>query len=265
MWKNSPANSFIFIEPEFNYLDSLSPFQPVYANYYYFPIDTCLNTNQLSKLIKETKHLTQLIVSSQYKLKDTDSPIDELAKIDPNKLNPNTLVNYYNQNDIVKLALKRKYENCEIEADLAAMILPTKSNKDSNEKIINNITYSTFKAQLITKNNSHLLKAAPRTIPLTRRDRLKESNLRKYTYGKLQLNLFIKTLINVGLQFKIIEKNEDDVPTEYNEAKSKFCIEFDKSNRADIDLNQNLVNILCDNEDIRVKVKDSLLKCLSVL
>ena len=169
------------------------------------------------------------------------------------------------------------YENCEIESDLAAMIMPIKSK----EQTLNNIAYTAFKAQLITKNNSHLLKAAPRTIPLTRHDRLKESNLRKYTYGKLNLNLFLKNIVNFGLKFKFNEKTND---TDYdgddnddkltsnnidsasvNNNKTKFCMEFDSLNKVDIDLNQNQVNINCDNEDLRVKVKDSLLKCLNVL
>lgn len=278
MWKNSLANSFIFIEPEFNHLDALAPFQPVYANSYYFPIDTCLNTNQLHKLLKDTKHITQLIVSNQYKLNDPESnePImmvnDELAKIDHSKLSPNTVVNYYNQNDIVKLTLKRKYENCELESDLTAMIMPTKNvaSRDPNEKIIPNVSFSTFKAQLITKNNSHLLKPAPRTIPVTRRDRLRELNLRKYTHGKLNLNLFIKNLVNVGLTCKFNERTDETSGEQSNGTddaygKTKFTIDFDSTNRCDVDLNQNTCNIFCDNEDIRVKVKDSLLKCLNVL
>ncbi len=126
LWKNSPVNSFIFVEPEFYYLDSLAPYQPIYANFYYFPIDTCLNTTQVHKLIKEAKNVSQLVVSNQYKLNDHQVvvPNDECSKIDPSRLSPNTVLNYYVQNDIVKLVLKRKYENCDIDADLAAMIMP---------------------------------------------------------------------------------------------------------------------------------------------
>ena len=281
IWKNSPNNSFIFIDPDFNYLDALSPFQPVYANYYYFPIDTSLSANQFNKLIqKDSKHITQLILSQKYNIDEITSS-EEYAKIDQSKLNIlNTQIDFYSQNDIIKLALKRNYENCEIESDLAAMIMPIKSK----EQTLNNIAYTAFKAQLITKNNSHLLKAAPRTIPLTRHDRLKESNLRKYTYGKLNLNLFLKNIVNFGLKFKFNEKTNDDYDGDDNDDKltsnnnnnnnidsasvnnkTKFCMEFDSLNKVDIDLNQNQVNINCDNEDLRVKVKDSLLKCLNVL
>ena len=173
----------------------------------------------------------------------------------------------FSQNDIIKLAFHRKFENCEIEADLAAMIMPNRTNSANKDSNPNNLAYSTFKAQLITKNNSHLLKAAPRTIPLTRNDRLKESNLRKYTHGKLQMTMFLKNLVNIGLTFKFIEKTEDSSSGAAlnSSEESKKIIEFDSNNRVDIDLNQNTVNVFCDNEDIRLKVKDSLLKCLNVL
>ena len=157
--------------------------------------------------------------------------------------------------------------------------MPARTNnasKDTAAAAANSLAYSTFKAQLITKNNSHLLKAAPRTIPLTRNDRLKESNLRKYTHGKLNMNTFLKNLVNISLPFKLIGKNEDSASNSNSsssamqsgsedDAKSKMTIEFDSTNRVDIDLNQNSVNVFCDNEDIRLKIKDSLLKCLNVL
>ena len=110
LWKNSPANAFIFTDPEFNYLEALAPFQPVYANFYYFPIDTSLNTNQIHKLFKETKQISQLITSAQYKMTNTNEsntmPQDHFSKIDQSRINPNTAVNFYVPNDIIKLNLK---------------------------------------------------------------------------------------------------------------------------------------------------------------
>ena len=275
LWKNSPANSFIFIEPEFYYLDSLAPYQPIYANFYYFPIDTCLSTNQVHKLIKETKQVTQLVVSSQYKLNEQamSTPNDESAKIDPARLSANTAVNYYTQNDIVKLVLKRRYENCDIEADLAGMLIPFKtSEKLQNENHLNNISYSTFNAQLVTKNNRHLLRAAPKTIPLSRRDRMNESSLKKYTYGKLNILTFLFILRQAGLStFKLFERDEELVAKEIlviDEASlsgKKVSIEIDKANGIEIDLLANNINVNCENEEYRVKVKDCLLKCLNTL
>ena len=279
LWKNSPANSFIFTEPEFNYLDALAPFQPIYANFYYFPIDTSLNTVQVHKLLKETKHITQLVASSQYRLVKTEPNApgmnDQMAKIDPARLGPNTLINFYSQNDIIKLELKRKYENCEIESDLAAMIVPIKipiaQMREMSDRNLSNVSFASFNAQLVTKNNRHVLKAAPRAIPLTRRDRVNESNLKKYTYGKFDLDFFLNSLRQSGIvNFRVVEKI-DDIQESNVESKpapgkcGKYLVELDKANKIDVDTISNQINVACDNDDLRVKVKDCLLKCFYTL
>jgi hypothetical protein len=284
-WKNSPNNALIFTEPDFNH-DFLTPYQPIYAAIYHFPIDTSLNINQFYKLIKETKQLNQIAVSIHYKTND-------LQMIDTNKLNQNTKLNYYSQNDIIKFALKRKYENCDIEADLALMIMPSKKILNDSNSVSSKALYSTFNAQLVTKNNHHILKAAPRTIPLTRRDRLNESNLRKYAYGKLNVEKFLNSLRQNGLNsFKLIEKDNikkdvanDDPLYNLNIAaidndtilvnekfaqanktnEPNYLIEFDNFNRILVDSNTNQINIISDNEDLRVKIKDALFKCIKTL
>jgi integrator complex subunit 9 len=268
LWKNSPANSFIFTDPEFNYLDALAPFQPVYANFYYFPIDTTLNSHQAHKLFKETKQLAQLVLSSQYKQMDTSSqPLDpNFSRIDPSRLAPSTELNYYGPNDIIKLSLKRRFENCEIEAELAAMIMPTKRtlslSKDLNDLNLNggNVAFTTFNAQIVTKNNAHVLKAAPKTIPLmlTKRARINETNLKRYTYGKINVEHLLKVLRASGLnQVKLIESDGGE--------STQVLIAVDGTNRLCIEPSTNRVNVYCDNDDIRNKIKDSLLKCLKTL
>lgn len=287
-WKNSPNNAFIFTEPDFN-PDFLTPYQPIYAAIYHFPIDTSLTINQFYKLIRETKQLNQLIVSNHYKMNDVQT-------IDINKLSQNTKLNYYCQNDIMKIALKRKFENCDIEADLALMIMPSRKNLNELSSAPSNTLYSTFNAQLVTKNNHHILKAAPRTIPLTRRDRLNESNLRKYAYGKLNLEKFLNSLRQNGLNsFKLVEKDNNKIDTvdDYNNDplanlniaaidtdtilvnekpvqanktnEPNYIIEFDSFNKILVDMNTNQINVISDNEDLRVKIKDSLFKCIKTL
>lgn len=188
-------------------------------------------------------------------------------------MNENKQVNYYTQNDIVKLSLRRKYENCDIDADLAGMIIPYKNTdktqmQDTNQ--LNNITYSMFNAELITRNNHHTLKAAPKTIPLRRRDRLNQSSLKKYTYGKLNLAKLLSMMRQAGLnQFKLFERDEENccqVVTDENSLTSKrYSVEFDKLNRIELDISANLIDVKCENDEHRVKIKDCLLKCLSSL
>ncbi len=66
LWKTSNLNSFVFVETEFNYLECLAPYQPIYANYYYFPIETSFNAAQSIKLLKEAKHVAQIVTSELY-------------------------------------------------------------------------------------------------------------------------------------------------------------------------------------------------------
>lgn len=42
---------------------------------------------------------------------------------------------------------------------------------------------------------------------------------------------------------------------------NKYLIELDANNRIDVDMNANKIDVVCDNEDVRLKIKDSLLKC----
>jgi len=154
-------------------------------------------------------------------------------------------------------------------------------SKDSGDLNLNgNIAFTTFNAHLVTKNNHHVLKAAPKTIPLmlTKRARINESNLRKFTYGKLNLDQLVKALNLVGFSnIKVVEKentkndrktsslDNDALFTDINTESKSYTINIDCNNSINIDLNNNKINVYCDNEDIRNKIKDSLLKCLKTL
>jgi hypothetical protein len=216
-----------------------------------------------------------------------DSSQLDYPKLDASKLHCKAVTHFYAQNDVIKLALKRNYENCDIEADLAAMLVPTKVNNhnitkhkhDLTGKENINIQFTTFNAQLVTKNNRHLLKATPKTIPVTRRDRLLASDSKKYVYGKLNADKLVQTLKNMGLvSVKLVEKStikkdesihldlddpDDITPTTLNNF--KYLIEINKNNSIEIDVNANQINVNCENEEIRVKIKDALLKCLNSL
>jgi integrator complex subunit 9 len=296
LWKSSPANSILFTDAEFNHVEALAPYQPVYANAYFFPIDTSLTTAHLNTLLKEPRGLGQLVLSGYYKSPTTagnsDPATDLMTKLDHSKLAANTTVNYYTQNDIVKLVTRRKYENCDIEADLAHMIILARAGQklgvqDSLLSVINNIGYCKFDAHLVTRNNQHTLRAAPKTIPLTRRDRINMSHLKKYTYGKLNFERFVAALRKTGVHtFRLVERDQLDevvrvVAVERDlpfgdeigggggdgawDENGRYTIEIDCFNKIDVDLAVNRVSVLCDNEECRVKVKDALLKCLKTL
>ena len=108
------------------------------------------------------------------------------------------------------------------------------------------------------------------------------SHLKKYTYGKLSLERFLNTLRKVLSQsaFNLVEKNGADErvrvwPIERDKQiveesgrfgeGPKYAVELDGFNWVDLDLSANRVSVFCDNEELRVKVKDALLKCLKTL
>lgn len=214
LWKNSPANSIIFTDAEFHYLDALAPYQPVYASYYYFPIDTSLSSSHIHKLLKEPRHISQVIASRLYSNSSIETPSSgnesTLSRIDVSKLSSARVTTHlYAQNDIVKLDLQRKYENCDIDADLASIIVPAAASRKT-AGASKDVLFQTFNAQLVTKNNKHTLKAAPKTIPLTRRDRINEASLKKYPYGKLNLDRLTNLLRQSGLVgIRLVEKQTE--------------------------------------------------------
>ena len=169
-------------------------------------------------------------------------------------------VTFYSQNDVIKVhgcgSLGNgggggggKYEKCDIDADLAAMINPQRRSKEQPTA-----AYATFSANRLTKNNKHTLCAAPRSIPLTRRDRLGDCALRKYVHGRLSVERLANALRQCGLDANAYRLIETD-----------STIEFDARNRVRLNVNAQQVDVVCDNDELRVKIKDSLLKCLKTL
>ncbi len=101
---------------------------------------------------------------------------------------------------------------------------------------------------------------------------MNESSLRKYTYGKLNLTKFLIIIRQAGFNsFKLSERDENNsnkliqVLDESNFSNKAYTIELNPTNKIEIDINTNEINVNFDNEDYRVKIKDCLLKCLSSL
>lgn len=82
LWGNNPKNciiftgfysstsnlfisSTVFVEPDFDYIDALAPYQPLQMKVAHCAIDTSLNFTQANKLIRELKPAT-LVVPEVY-------------------------------------------------------------------------------------------------------------------------------------------------------------------------------------------------------
>jgi hypothetical protein len=169
------------------------------------------------------------------------------------------------------LKVKRKFEQCIIENELANIIQLKQATLLANNPNTASTMYTTFTANLLTKNNLHYLTPAPKTIPLTRRDRLDESNnLKKYVFGKLSLEQVELNLRQSGFGkviVKPINTNPQPVlsnPSVKQDVKTDvYSIEIDKFNSVLIDFKANSIHIFDNNEDMRNKMKDALLKCLN--
>lgn len=61
------------LEPDFDYIDALAPYQPLQMKVAHCAIDTSLNFTQANKLIKELKPST-LVVPECYTLPPTSAP-----------------------------------------------------------------------------------------------------------------------------------------------------------------------------------------------
>lgn len=73
LWGKSSSNTIIFTEPDFPYLESLGPFQPMQMRVCYCPIDTSLSFSQANKLIKDLKP-RHLVVAESYMSPPTNMP-----------------------------------------------------------------------------------------------------------------------------------------------------------------------------------------------
>ena len=80
---NCLVNQFIhlFSEPDFPYLEALSPFQPLAMKVCYCPIDTSLSFNQANKVTRELKP-QHLVISEQYTKPPLSSPHSTEATVD---------------------------------------------------------------------------------------------------------------------------------------------------------------------------------------
>ena len=102
------------LEPDFPYMEALSPYQPLLMRVVYCPIDTSLNFSQANKLLKDLKP-KNLVIPQSYTsppplLKNrTDLVIDCEA----------TNVFAYKRNYVIKLPIKRKFERIDIDSDVS--------------------------------------------------------------------------------------------------------------------------------------------------
>jgi integrator complex subunit 9 len=198
LWKSSPNNLIVFVEPDFPYLEALSPFQPVAMKAIYCPIDTSLNFIQVNKLIKELKPVN-LIVSEKYTVPPLNLKHKTDMVVDPDESN---LIKY-TTNEIYKVKLRREFERIEVDSELAATLSPI--------EVRSGISLATLTCSLVAKNNKFQLKQLTQA-QINELINSKQSQTippRYYHYGTLDLPLFMQLLSKAGIYDARIEQTSN--------------------------------------------------------
>ncbi|XP_070533151.1 integrator complex subunit 9-like [Ptychodera flava] len=243
LWGKSSANTIIFTEPSFNYLDALAPYQPLAMKACYCPIDPTMNFTQANKLIKDLKPL-HVVIPESYTSSPTMLPHrnDLVVETDP----PPTP---YRRAEVLPLPIRRRYEKIEITQELASTLTPT--------EVKAGVFVSTVNGALIVKDNKYMLQPLPKSqsaVPGKKRKREEEvvtKQPKHYVYGNLDIDEFVQNLAKNG----ITDVKVEDSPGGH--------IVHLQSEDTIIQIEDGSTHIFCEgNEALRVKLRDVLISCL---
>ncbi|KAL5013814.1 hypothetical protein ScPMuIL_008084 [Solemya velum] len=242
MWGRSAGNTIIFTEPDFPYLEALSPYQPVQMRVCHCPIDTSLSFAQANKLIKELRP-QNLVVSHNHTVPPTALPLrtDLVVELEPAPLT-------YRRGDVLTLPIKRKFECIEISPELADNLDPVEVKPGAAVAMIT--------ASLIIRDNKYVLEPLPKDYFHDKKKRGDGSMSRPKTYiwGRVNVRTFVDALTKQGITDIKVEETEDGSIIDLPNDDTLIQVEPEST------------HIICEgNEVIRIKLRDTLLKCLQKL
>ncbi|XP_071148111.1 integrator complex subunit 9-like [Mytilus edulis] len=240
MWGNSSSNTIIFTEPDFPFVEALSPYQPLQIRVCYCPIDTCLRFSQANKLIKDLKP-THLVVADSYIQPPVSMPhkTEFVINWEPSPLT-------YRRGEVISLPIKRQFETIEITPELAASLDPQEVRSGYN------ITMVT--GTLSCHDNKYILKKLPDEVPSgTKRKAEGTVNRQKtYMWGNVNIPAFVEALTKNGfVDIKVEDTGEGCTIVDLPNDDTLIQVEPDNT------------HIICNGEEtVRIKIRDALLKCL---
>ncbi|RWS13077.1 integrator complex subunit 9-like protein [Dinothrombium tinctorium] len=240
LWGQSPNNLIVFTEPDFPYLEALTPFQPLMMKVAYCPIDTSLNFSQANKLLRDLKP-SRLIIPHQY----VSPPMMQKHRTDLVIDYAECETHVYKRNETIKIPLKRNFEKISISSELANSLVPS--------EIRPGLSIATITGLLVAKDNKYELK------PL-KKNEIQEAIGSKpglslpplsYTWGTLDLQVLMQKLINIGIYDTTIEQT------------SNGCIVHLRSEEAFVTIDDVSTHIVCDaSSNLRTMLKDIVVECL---
>lgn len=239
LWGKNSSNTIILTEPDFPYLDALAPYQPLNMRVCYCPIDTNLSFAQANKLIKELRP-GHLVVAESY----TQPPVSLPHKTEL-VIEWESGLQTYKRGDVLSLPIKRQYETVEINPELAASLDPVEVKPGS---FISMVT-----ASLVIKDNKYVLEPLPSTSLSGKKQRADGSLIRpkSYIWGTLNIQSFVDALTQQGITDIKVEESEDGSIIHLSNDDTLIQVESDST------------HIICEGEEaVRIKLRDTLLKCL---
>ncbi|ESP04266.1 hypothetical protein LOTGIDRAFT_224004 [Lottia gigantea] len=242
LWGKHAANTIIFTEPDFPYLEALGPFQPLSMRVCYCPIDTSLDFGQANKLLKDLRPL-HLVVSETY----TTPPMMAAHRTDLTiDWEPSPFT--YSRGQVLSLPVKRKFQSVDIDTELAAKMEPVEVKPGSA------ITMLT--GSLKIHDNIYTLKPLPKDALIGQKRSHDGFNVHKksYIFGSPNIQTFVDVMTQQGISSIKVE-----------ETGSGSIIHLPNDDTL-IQVDGDSTHIICEgDESIRVKIRDSLIKCLKKL
>ncbi|KAL8583277.1 hypothetical protein ACOMHN_043054 [Nucella lapillus] len=241
-WGPHPANCIMFTEPDFPYLDALAPYQPLSMKVMYLPVDVSLSFNQTHTLIRDLKPL-HLVVAESYISPPALAPhrTDLVIDWEPSPLT-------YKKYEVLTLPVKRQWETIHMDPELAAELEPVEVRPGA--------AICMLTASLESKDNKSVLKPLPpdlKSQPGRKRRADGTAISKTYLFGSPNISQFVEMLTQQGISSVKVEETENG------------SIIHLPNDDILIHVESTSTHILCDDEAIRVRLKDTLLKCLKQL
>ncbi|KAI1283062.1 Integrator complex subunit 9 [Halotydeus destructor] len=241
LWGQSPKNIIIFTEPEFPYMEALSPYQPLQFKIAVCPVDTSLSFIQANKILSELKP-TNVLIPEQYLTPPRYLPQRNDLIIE----SPGSKVVTYKKNEIVTLPIKRTLDRVELESHLSKEMVPCEVRPGvSLATVTGNLSAKDCRLKLLALSHNQV-KELNNWSP-------GEQSLppKAYTFGALDPRLLQMKLDKMGFRDNSIEQTPSG------------CIVHVRSHEAFLTIDENTTHIVCDaSSAVRLLLRDLVVECL---
>lgn len=262
LWGAGPQNLVIFTEPSVNYLEALAPFQPLQMKAVCVPIDTSLNFTQTRKLISEVRPRC-LVVPERYTRPPHTAPnrTDLIIDADVQTFKHKKL-------DILKLPIRRTFENIDLDPALAASLVPT--------EVRPGIAVATVTGNLVVKDNRYTLLPLPaenvvskpvkkgsRSVTPTLEFPLSKQRPAHYLFGKLNATELVQKLAARGIADAKVETGPNGgYPIQIHLPAEEILIQVEETS-THVLYDQIEGTPATETERLREMLKETLLTCIA--